>query len=121
MDLSKILKGDSDPNSPRQFTKKGRQVILQVKNAIQCQQVHYIDYDQPWHAYFLSSRHCPTTVLWQNGLLLWLHLSVSPNRVLNPYYKAVASLVQKYRVKSQNYFKKEPYTINVLFTLKQVN
>lgn len=114
MGLSKILKGDNDPNSLRQFTRKGRQVILQVKNVIQCQQVHYIDYDQPWQAFF-----CPQDIILQP--LLWLHLSVSPNRVLNPYYKAVAGLVQKCRAKSQKDFKKGPYAINVPFTLKQVN
>lgn len=33
--LSDILKEDSDPNSPRQLTKEGRQVLLQLENAIQ--------------------------------------------------------------------------------------
>lgn len=74
MDLSKILKSDSDPNSPRQFIRKGRQVILQVKNAIQCQQVHYIDYDQPRQAFFcpqdsILQQYCGKMVLYYGCIL----------------------------------------------------
>ena len=33
--LSDILKGDSDPQSPGQLTKEGKQVLLQLENIIQ--------------------------------------------------------------------------------------
>ena len=36
-----------------------------------------------------------TVILWQNSLLLWLHLPVSPVRILNPYFEAVACLAQR--------------------------
>lgn len=93
--LNDILKGDDEAISPRQLTEKGRQIVLQVENAIQYQQMHYSNYDKPWQAYILPTRHTHTAALLQNGPLLWFHLLVSPAKVLNPYYEAVACLIQK--------------------------
>lgn len=41
--LSKILKGDSDPNSNRQFSEDARDVLAQVEHAIQNQKMYYIN------------------------------------------------------------------------------
>ena len=40
----------------------------------------------------------PTEVLRQNSLILWLHLPISPVKVLNSYLEAVACLAQKSRM-----------------------
>ena len=61
--LSDILKGKSDPSSPRHFTDAARQVLAQVDYAIQNHQVHYINYDQPWQAYILPTKLIPRVVL----------------------------------------------------------
>ena len=53
--LSKILKGSSDPNSSRQLTEAARQVLTQVKDAIQKQQVHYIIISLGQHVYYLQN------------------------------------------------------------------
>lgn len=118
--LNDILKGDGDPNSLRQLTEKGRQILSQIENAIQYQQIHYIDYDQPWQAYILPTRVIPTPVLWQNGPLLWLQLPALSGKVLYPYFEAVACFVQKSLVESRRSFGKEPEIIGVPFALQQI-
>jgi hypothetical protein len=42
---------------------------------------------------------------------MWIHLSSSPEKVLTPYYEAVAVLIQNSRIKSRKYFGKEPEEI----------
>lgn len=42
--LNDILKGRSDPSSPRHVTDAARQLLFQVEHAIQHQQVCYVDY-----------------------------------------------------------------------------
>jgi hypothetical protein len=39
---------------------------------------------------------------------MWIHLSSSPNKVLTPYYEAVAVLIQNCKIESRKYFGKEP-------------
>lgn len=52
---------------------------------------------------------------------MWLHLPVSPARVLTPYCDAVAHLVQMARIDSKKYFGKELQLIGVSFTKLQVD
>ena len=52
--LSNILKGSSDPSSPRHLTDAARQVLAQADYTIQNHHVHYINYDQPWQAYIFA-------------------------------------------------------------------
>lgn len=73
-----------------------------------------------WQVYILPTKLAPTAVLCQNGPLLWLHLPVSPIKVLNPYFEAVACLAQKSRMESRKYFGKEPVIINVPYTKQQI-
>ena len=54
MPLSEILKGSCDLSSTRQLTEAARQELTQVEDAIQKQQVHYINYDQSWQACVLN-------------------------------------------------------------------
>ena len=48
--LNEILKGDSDPNSSRQLSEAARQTLSQIEQAIQEQQMCYINYSQTWQA-----------------------------------------------------------------------
>ena len=43
--LFDILKGNTNPNSPRQLTDEEQIALQKVKQAINQQQIHYIDYD----------------------------------------------------------------------------
>lgn len=73
--LFDILNGDPAPTSKRELTENGRLALQKVEQAIEQQQVNYVDYSQGWATYILA-----TAVLWQNGPLLCLHLPVSPAR-----------------------------------------
>lgn len=79
-------------------------MLAQVEYAIQNQQIHYINYDQPWRAYILPLSN-PMAFLWQyygkTVLFSWLHLPLLPVNVLNPYFDAVACIVQKIQKESR--------------------
>lgn len=96
-----ILRGDPALTSTRELAEEGRLDLQKVERAIEQQQVQYVDYTQGWAAYVLATAHMATAVLWQSGPLLWLHLPVSPTRVLTPYYESVACLVQMVREESE--------------------
>lgn len=119
--LFNILRGEADPTSPREMTKEGLKALDKVETAINEQQILYVDYTQPWEAYILPTNLTPTAVLWQKGPLRWIHLPVSPMKVLNPYHEAVALLVQLCRGESIKYFGKETQTITVPFTMQQID
>ena len=91
----RFLRGVVIPIFPIHFKDTARQVLEQVEYAMQNQQVLYINYNQPWQAYILPIKLTPTGVLWQNGSLLQIHLSVSPVKVLKPYFEVVACLIQR--------------------------
>ena len=114
--LNEVLKGSSHPDPTRHLTDTARQVLTQVGYAIQKQQVHYINYDQHWQTCILYIKLTPTVVLWQNNLLKWIHLPVSPVKILNSYFEAVACLVQKIRVGSSFIFCRETNVVNVTYT-----
>lgn len=97
--LSEILRRSSDPSSSRCFKDAAQQVLAQEEDAIEHQQVCYIDYI--WETYVLTTLHMAMAVMWQRGPLLWLHLPASPVRVLNPYYEEVACLIQKSQIDSR--------------------
>ena len=43
---SEVLKGESDPDDSRELSETARQILPQIEQAIQKQQVHYIDCSQ---------------------------------------------------------------------------
>jgi hypothetical protein len=40
------------------------------------------------------------------GILMWIHLSSSPSKVLTSYYEVVVVLIKNCRIKSSKYFGK---------------
>ena len=50
-----------------------------------------------------------------------MHLPVSPVKVLNPYFEAVACLAQKNRTESRRYFGRDPAVISVAYTKQQID
>jgi hypothetical protein len=60
--LFDILKGSSDPTSPRSLKSEGL-LALQVKKAIEEQFVTYIDYSLPLHLLIFNTIHMPTGLL----------------------------------------------------------
>ena len=61
--LFDILKGSSDPTSPRSLTSEGLLALQQVEKAIEEQFVTYIDYSLPLHLLIFNMIHVPTGLL----------------------------------------------------------
>lgn len=116
-----FLKGDPHPNSPRELNPEARRALSKVEDALNRQRAVYCDYTRSWDAYVFATIHTPTAVLWQGGALRWIHLSVTPARVLTPYYDLIAALIQQAREESHRYFGREPNTIYVPYTQQQMN
>ena len=57
----------------------------------------------------------------QKGPLMWIHLSLSPKKVLMPSYEAVAVLIQNCKIESQKYFGKEPDEIFLPYSKQQLD
>lgn len=58
-------------------------------------------------------------MIYQQKPLRWLHLPVSPKKVLTPYYTLVASLVAQGRQESVQLFGQEPAYVCVPYNLEQ--
>ena len=65
--LFDILKGSSDPTSPRSLTSEGLLALQQVEKAIEEQLVTYIDYSLPLHLFIFNTIHVPTGLLQQKS------------------------------------------------------
>jgi hypothetical protein len=63
--LFDILKGCSDPTSPRSLTSEGLLSLQLVEKAIEEQFATYIDYSLPLHLLIFNTTHVPTGLLWQ--------------------------------------------------------
>ena len=95
--------------------------MQKVEEAISQQQIHYIDYDQLLAVCIIATTHESTAVLWQKGPLMWIHLSLSPKKVLMPSYEAVAVLIQNCKIESQKYFGKELDEIFLPYSKQQLD
>ena len=69
----------------------------------------------------MPTRLPTTTILWQKGKLLWLYLPLSPAKMLDPYFEAVACLVQKSQMESRQYFGGEPNMSNGPHAKQQID
>ena len=67
--LFDILKGPSDPTSPRVLTDEGRQALNIIEKALAAQTSSHCDYTREWGLYILPSKHTPTAVLFQDSPL----------------------------------------------------
>nr|WOC29362.1 pol protein [Desmodus rotundus endogenous retrovirus] len=128
--LNNILKGDSDPLSPRALTPEAEHSLTIINKAIQGQSAQQISYNLPLVFILLPTAHTPTGVFWQtkttdltkNGHpLLWVHLPASPSRVLLTYPSLLATLIIKGRSTSRQLFGKDPDSIITPYSHDQTN
>ena len=68
--LFDILKGSSDPTSPRSITSEGLLALQQVEKGIEEQLVTYIDYSLPLHLLTFNTIHVPSGLLWKKSPLM---------------------------------------------------
>uniref|UniRef100_A0A5F8A7E5 Reverse transcriptase domain-containing protein n=1 Tax=Macaca mulatta TaxID=9544 RepID=A0A5F8A7E5_MACMU len=119
--LFDILKGDSNPKSPRSITKEALMALQQIKHAIATQFITNIDYSQPLIFLIFNTTITPTDLFWQNNPIMWVHLPSSPKKVLLPYYNAIANLIILRRENNRKYFRIKPSTIVQPYTQSHIH
>lgn len=93
--LYDILRGPSEPTSPRQLTPAAHKFLSLITRAISSQASFQIVYSLPLVFVVLSTPHVPTGVLWQSSpstlraqdklkghSLLWIHMPASHTKVI---------------------------------------
>lgn len=118
--LFQILQGDSDPSSPRNMTHEGRVALKKVEQAIEQARLNYADITKPWSLIILPTSHTPTGVLYQSGVLYWIHGSHSQSSTLKSYPVKVAERVQTGRKLSLLYLGHDPHVIILPYKDQQI-
>jgi hypothetical protein len=117
--LFDILKGSSDPTSPRSLTSERLLALQLVEKAIEEQFVTYIDYSLPLYLLIFNMTHVPTRSLWQKFPLMWINWRISPKRNILPYHEAVAQMIITGKKQALTYFGKEPDIIVQPYSISQ--
>lgn len=105
---------------PRSLTPEATCTLRLVEEAIQKQGVSFISYEAPLLFVICATAHAPTGVFWQRGPILWVHLPVSPPKVLAPYTSLVAELILSGREQSRQFFGKDPEKIIIPYSKSQL-
>ena len=71
--LFEILRGDSNPISPRLSTPEGSECLRLVEQWLAKVHLNYIDYHQPLLLLVFGTALQPTAVFWQKAPILWVH------------------------------------------------
>ena len=89
--LFQIL-GDSELSSKRELTSEARKALSLVEEELIKAQLQHCREGLPIILIILPTEMQPTGLLWQEGLLLWIHSKISAGRTLDHYPTTVASL-----------------------------
>ena len=118
--LYDILPGDIELNSPRQLTDSARVALSLVEKSIQTAALKRRDLFSPIILCILPSETQPTGVLWQGSPLLWIHLKISPAKILSYYPASVAQLALIGLQQCIQYFGNPPQELIVPYNMKQI-
>ena len=88
------LKSDPDPSSKGELTSEAELALVKVDEALNDQLIR-VNITRGWDLIILTTEHTPTGCLWQEGPLEWLHLPVTPRKIVLSYPSLVAQLIYK--------------------------
>ena len=117
--LFDCLKGNPDPSSKRKLTSEVESALVKVDEAMNDQLIR-INITRGWDLIILAMEHTPTGCLWQKGPLEWLHLPVTPRKIVLSYPSLVAQLIIKDRKRSVELLGKEVANIVIPFNNDQL-
>lgn len=109
--LFQTLEGNPDPSSPRQLTPQAKEALRKVEQAIETARVTYASLTDPWKLIILPTPLAPTGVLYQDGVLYWIHGKHTQSGTLHSYPMLIAERIRTGRHLSIMYLGKEPATI----------
>ena len=79
-----------------------------------------INITRRWYLIILTTEHTPTGCLWQETPLEWLHLPVTPRKIVLSYPSLVAQLIIKGRKRNVEPFGKEVANIVIPLNKNQL-
>ena len=79
-----------------------------------------VNITREWDLIILATEHTPTGILWQESPLEWLHLPVTPRKIVLSYPSLVAQLIIKGRKRNVGLFGKEVANIMIPFNKDQL-
>ena len=88
------------------MTSKAEPALVKVDEALN-DWLNRINITRGWDLIILTTEHTPTGCLWQEGPLEWLHLPVTPRKIVLPYPILMAQLIIKGRKISVEVFGKK--------------
>ena len=92
--LFDCLKSDPNPSSKKKLTSETELALVKVDEALNDQLIG-INITRGWDLIILTIEHTPTGYLWQKGPLKWLHLPVTPRKIVLSYPSLVTQLIRK--------------------------
>ena len=92
--LFDCLKSDPNPSSKKKLTSETELALVKVDEALNDQLIG-INITRGWDLIILTIEHTPTGYLWQKGPLKWLHLPVTPRKIVLSYPSLVTQLIIK--------------------------
>ncbi|XP_078189064.1 protein FAM153A isoform X1 [Callithrix jacchus] len=114
-----MLRGPTDPKSPRTLTDKARHALQLVQDALSEQKRNHVTIGVSWCLCILRTSYTPTGLSWQKGILEWLHLSASLPRIVTPYRDLVSMLIAKCRLRALTLFGSDPSIMIVTYTAQE--
>lgn len=118
--LYNILSGDSALDSPCYLTPEARLALGKVENKLQNAFLQRCKEGQPIILCILATYQQPSGVLWQEGPLLWIYPKVSPNKTIEYYPTAVATLAMQGIQQCLQFFGMPPTSVIVPYSAQQV-
>ena len=88
------------------MTSEAESALVKVDESLNDQLIR-INITRGWDLIILATEHTPTGCLWQEGPLEWLHLPVTPRKIVLSYPNLVAQLNIKGRKRSVELKKKK--------------
>ena len=100
--LFDCLKSDPNPSSKRKLTSEAESALVKMDEDLN-DQLRRINITRGWDLIILATEHTSTGCLWQEGPLEWLHLPVTPRKIVLIYPSLGAQLIIKGRKRSDKY------------------
>ncbi|KAL6084383.1 hypothetical protein STEG23_022625 [Scotinomys teguina] len=119
--LEDVLRGDTDPCSPRALTPEAELALSKVEEAILQQHTGYYSPASPLYFIVFSTEYAPTGLLWQEKVpLIWVHLPVTGRKILSSYPSLVCQLMMLGMKQSTRCFGKHPDSIITPYGKEQI-
>ena len=107
------------PVLKKKLTSEAESALVKVDETLNDQLIK-INITRGWDLLILAMEHTPTGCLWQESPLKWLHIPVTPRKIVLSYPSLVAQLIIKGRKRNVEPFGKEVANIVIPLNKNQL-